>query len=335
MIGVFIRTRLAVSLLILLAFISCNDKQKIWHLQGTGIGTQYSLIYTGNEIQNLQNELDSLISAFSKEFSVFDSTSLISQINRNELITLSPSVQTILEKSIEISEITNGAFDVTVAPLVDYWGFIHKKDTHHCQDQIDSILQFCGYKKLCLDGNRLIKQDMRMQLNFNAIAKGRLVDILSQYVENKGTENYIMEIGGEVYAKGTKNGKLWQVGIQIPTDEKDGAIEANHLFPLQNQAVATSGNYRNYFEEGGIRYSHIINPKTGYSEKSNLLSVSVVAENCMTADALATAFMVMGLKTSVLFLETHPEYAAYFIYHEAGIYRFKAVNAEENKSFYN
>ena len=184
-------------------------------------------------------------------------------------------------------------------------------------------MNFVGFSKVQNNNHSLIKSDPRVQLNFNAIAKGYAVDCVAQFISDQGYSNCIVDIGGEVVALGTKLGQQWKVGIQTPTVEANGAIEAQYIFPMKNRAVATSGNYRNYIEKDGCRYSHIINPKTGQPEHSSLLSVSVIADDCVTADGYATAFMVLGIEKTLDLVEKNPNIAVYFIYDHNGKYEVK------------
>jgi thiamine biosynthesis lipoprotein len=302
-----------VFLLLLTLFFSCTEKQ-ITTIHGDSMGTYYNIVYVGKEDSSLTKAVDSLLINFSKQFSIFDSTSTISMINRENNILLDDEIIDLFLLSKNVSEKTDGAFDITVGPLVELWGFGNNRENKITQNEIDSVKQWVGFDKISLSGNKLIKKYDNMTLNFNAIAKGYATDLLTNLLELRGYKNFIVEIGGEVVAKGKKIKDNWRVGIQVPTKKRDDAIESFYTFELENLAVATSGNYRNYQEINGTRYSHIINPATGWAEKSNLLSVTVVANHCALADAYATAFMVMGVEKSLLFLENHPELAAFFIF---------------------
>lgn len=304
---------LIISFFILSILTSCSP-DKIFTIEGSSMGTIYSIKYPGSEDEGLKNAVDSLLSEISKELSVFDSTSAVSQINRNEVTKLSREFIYIYNIAQRISKETNGAFDITIGPLVNLWGFGPNEEREITQKEIDSVKNFVGYQKLTIKDGLLVKSDARIELNFNAVAKGYAVDRVADLLQKRGHSDCIIEIGGEVVARGSRYKKPWRVGIQVPTKEKDGEIESRYIFLLQNRAVATSGNYRNYHEINGNRFSHIINPQTGLAEQSNLLSVTVIADDCTTADAYATAFMVMGMEASKIYLTKHPEYAAYFIY---------------------
>lgn len=315
-------------LLLLILCASCRQ-QPIQHLEGTAFGTLYHVTYLGQSSASLPRQVDSVLKEVNSTFSIFDTTSIISQINQGQDITPNESFLTILQKSSEIGRETNGAFDCTCQPLIELWGFGRKNQkTVVPQAQIDSVKQFIGSQLVTVQNGRIVKADPRVQLNFNAIAKGYAVDQVARFLKEQGYGNCIVEIGGEIVALGTKNGKPWRVGIQVPTETADGPTESSERFDLRDRAVATSGNYRNYFEQDGVRYTHILDPVTGKPEQSNLLSVTVIAPNCMTADAYATAFMVLGMEASHKVLDTHPELKAWFIYDDQGKYTVKAYGRD-------
>lgn len=316
----FVFKGLIFNILCLFMFVGCQQIEKV-NFKGMALGTYYSISYMGKEDPTLNHRVDSLIKSFETMASIFDSNSLVSRINTNQEVKLTNDFVSIFNISQEVSMLTNGAFDITVGPLVNAWGFGKEKQADINTIPIDSLKEFVGYQKVTLKNNSIVKADPRIQLNFNAVAKGYLVDIVAAYIVEYGYSNCLVEIGGEVVSKGDKNGKPWQVGIQIPTTTANGEEITDYRFSLSNSAVATSGNYRRYREENGQRYTHIVNPKTGQTEKNNLLSVTVLAESCAYADALATAFMVMGKDATLEFLKSHPEYAAYLIYDENGSYK--------------
>jgi len=324
--------RKAIILLFSLLLLAGCKQKELNHFEGPALGSSYTISYLGNEDPYLKKGVDSLLKEISHLFSIFDSTSIVSQINKGEDIVLSDELVSIMYQSLEISKNTNGAFDITVGPLVNLWGFGPEKVHDDSQNKIDSIKLFIGYEKISIAKNRLIKSDNRIQLNFNAIADGYAADKVSEYMLKKGYTDCLVEIGGEIMSNGTKNGKPWRIGIQFPTKEKDESINAQYYFEVKNKAVATSGNYRNYFEENGIKYTHIIDPQTGRPEKTNLLSVTVIADNSMTADGYATAFMVLGLKKSKRVLANQPSLAVFFIYDDNGkINTFQTNNFPERK----
>lgn len=316
-------------LIALLLLASCGRKQ-VHNFSGIAIGTYFSVTYVGKEDLSLPEAADSIIESINREFSIFDSTSTVSQLNANTTTALPDDIIHLICLSNHISEETGGAFDITIGPLVNAMGFGKSNDfdTLSYQQQMDSLRHFVGYQKISIANGELQKADSRIQLDFNAVAKGYAVDKIAQMMKEKGYKNFLVDIGGEVLAQGQKyKGQEWHVGVQIPTETPNGLIEANYIFklPMENglNCVATSGNYRNYKEINGKRYSHIINPITGNSENSSLLSVSVIAKDCATADAFATAFMVLGIEKSMTILQNHNELAAHFIYYENGNFQYK------------
>ena len=263
----------------------------------------------------LHQQVDSLLADLSHTFSIFDTNSLIYRWNKGENVELNDDFLTVLRLSKTVSTATDGTFDCTVQPLVQLWGF-GKDGVRHTvgDDTLAAVREFVGFQLVDLQGDSILRKDPRVQLNFNAVAKGYAVDKVADWIAEHYGEDVLVEIGGEVAARGTKNGKPWKVGIQVPTKTADGARESFESIPLpDHRAVATSGNYRNYFEEDGVRYTHILDPRTGRPERTNLLSVTVLAPDCATADAYATAFMVLGYDRSAQIVKQHSELEAWFI----------------------
>lgn len=263
----------------------------------------------------LHQQVDSLLADLSHTFSIFDTNSLIYRWNKGENVELNDDFLTVLRLSKTVSTATDGTFDCTVQPLVQLWGF-GKDGVRHTvgDDTLAVVREFVGFQLVDLQGDSILRKDPRVQLNFNAVAKGYAVDKVADWIAEHYGEDVLVEIGGEVAARGTKNGKPWKVGIQVPTKTADGARESFESIPLpDHRAVATSGNYRNYFEEDGVRYTHILDPRTGRPERTNLLSVTVLAPDCATADAYATAFMVLGYDRSAQIVKQHSELEAWFI----------------------
>ncbi len=290
--------------------------------EGKALGTSYHITYIGSLDEELPARVDSVLEVVNATFSVFDTSSLLSRINRGETLAPDSDIEYVLTLAQKVSEQTQGAFDCTCQPLIELWGFGRQQtDVSPALKTVDSVRQFVNYQLVELKDHQIIKKDPRIQLNFNAIAKGYAVDKVAHLLQHLGYKNFVVEIGGEVVAAGNKNGTPWKVGIQVPTETADGPVESCQQFDLEDKAVATSGNYRNYRERDGIRYTHILNPATGRPEETNLLSVTVIAANCTTADAFATAFMVLGLDASLHILQQHPELEAWFIYDEKGSYR--------------
>ncbi|WP_221657973.1 FAD:protein FMN transferase [Bacteroides salyersiae] len=283
-------------------------------INGLVFGTIYNITYQYDG--DLKSEIEAELKRFDGSLSPFNDTSIISRINRNEEIVTDSFFQTCFNRSMEISEETNGAFDITIAPLANVWGFGFKKGEFPDSMKIDSLLQITDYKKVKLVDGRIVKEDPRIMLSCSAVAKGYSVDVVARLLEKKGIQNYMVDIGGEIVAKGknSRNG-LWRIGINKPIDDSLSVNqEIQTILELSDAGLATSGNYRNFYYKDGKKYAHTIDPRTGYPVQHNILSATVIAEDCMTADALATAFMVMGLEEASAFANTHPAIDAYFIY---------------------
>ena len=315
---------------LLLLFSSCGAPPKDdYALYGEAQGTTYSIKYWGDNLANYQYGIDSLLRELDSSLSTYMPGSIISRVNEQDSAAVDDFFVTVFTRSIEINELTEGAFDPSVMPLVQAWGFGPNKAPEIDTSKVDSLRALVGLSQFGISSstwlnsqnekvaiNYLIKAKKEIQLDFNAIAQGYSVDVLTAYLDSKQVNNYLVEVGGEVRAKG-ENAKenWWLIGIDKPEDHvKRRPLQAK--LALQNTAMATSGSYRKFYELNGTKYSHTIDPATGYPVKHALLSVTVLAEDCMSADAYATAFMVMGLKKSRLFLSQHPDLGleAYFIY---------------------
>jgi len=294
-------------------FCACTTQPPTTHILGEGLGTYYHItIADKNDVT--QSQIDSVIAELNNTASIFNPNSLVSRINRNETDTLNQILKDILEVSLQVCEETDGAFDFTVGALVNLWGFGKDNLKEVSPEEIAKALETVGYKKIKINGNRIIKENPETQLNFNAVAKGYCVDLVAAFLTSKGLENFLVDIGGELSVRGKRApNKKWRVGIQKPTETKGDAISAEEIMELQDISVATSGNYRNYIEINGKRYGHTINPHTGYPEMTDLLSVTVLTPTCAFADAYATAFMVMGAENAQAFVAQHLEIKAYFI----------------------
>jgi len=287
--------------------------------RGFAQGTTFSIkFFASTDSVMLKDGIDSILSDINHTASTYDAISIISKVNLNEEVELNYDFIKIFNKSKEVSDSSNGSFDITVGELVRRWGFGFKNKSLPTEQEVDSLLEFVGYKNLTLKENKLIKKYSETKIDFNAIAQGYTVDLVAEYFLKKSCADFIVEIGGEVRANGTKNDKKpWVVGIEkpAPNDSSEQAIQLK--IALNNQSISTSGNYRKYFIKDGIKFSHTIDPKTGYPVHHSLLSVSIIADDCTTADAYATAFMVMGIEKSKEFVKNHPRIEAYFIYSDS------------------
>lgn len=307
-------------LLMLFGIISCyNENALIEHkFIGETQGTYYAVTYFASDSINLQPEIDSLLHRFDSTASTYKPNSIISRINKNDPEVATDSLfEVIFNKAMEVSEKSDGAFDITVGNLVNAWGFGFTDPTKLDKQKVDSLLSFVGHKNVSLKDHKVIKKDPRIVIDFNAIAQGFAVDVVASFLHSKGIDNYLVDIGGEVVAKGTKPGKInWNVGIEKPSEHADDDRKVQRIVELQDQALSTSGNYRKFYEVNGVRYSHTIDPMTGYPVNHSLLSASVLANDCMTADAYATVCMVLGHDKAKECISRQQGLDAFFIYYE-------------------
>ena len=281
--------------------------------RGFIFGTYYNICYKSKE--NLQHKIDSTLKSVDNSLSPFNKRSVITAINENRDTIVDAQFSEVFALAQEISNATDGAFDITVAPLVNALGFGFKQGITVDSITVDSLLQYVGYKSVELTDNKVIKQHPQTMLDCSAIAKGYGCDRVASMLESYGVKDYMVEIGGEVVSKGKNNkSKQWSIGISKPTDDKSGTInELQEILHISGKSVATSGNYRNYRYEDGRKLSHTIDPRTGYPVAHTLLSATVIANDCATADAYATAFMVIGIEKAIEICK-QKEIDAYFIY---------------------
>lgn len=303
-------------------------------ISGEAQGTYYSIIYYDEQQRNLQDEIKAFLDEFDKTASLWVENSMLRHVNENKDSVVNETFAELLRLSTEMNSFTEGNFDCTVGKLVNAWGFGFEKREEVSDATIDSLLQYTGRQPQIVrdEQGRLIvrKPFAETSFDFNAIAQGYTTDKICQLLESKGITNYLVDIGGEIYAKGTKpDGKKWVVGIERPAENKYSSREIETSIELSGMSVVTSGSYRKYYEKDGERYSHTIDPKTGRPVEHTLLSVSVIDTASWRADALATAFMVMGLEKSLDFIKRHPDdtgtQAVFFIYTENGEYRTYAT----------
>lgn len=294
----------------------CSNKQQLVKFDGETQGTYYAITYYTKGGASYQAQIDSLLHRFDSSASLWKPNSLLSRINHNDTsVTVDETLEILFNKSRDVSEQSGGAYDITVGPLVSAWGFGFSNRMKVTQHIVDSLLPLVNYHNLKLINGRIIKTDPRIQMDFNAIAQGFAVDLVARFLESKGVRSYLIDIGGEVLGRGTKpDGAEWNVGIELPAPDSLAERQVKAIVLLKDMALSTSGNYRKYYEENGVRYSHTIDPSTGYPVKHSLLSVSVLAPDCMTADAYATVMMVKGLEKSRSFISLYPGIEAYFIY---------------------
>lgn len=295
---------------------SCENKPlKLHEYSGNTQGTYFHIKYYSKDTEDLNHEIDSILQDFDLMASIYNDSSVISKINRGEEPKLSEEFIELFNRSMQIAKESNGNFDITVGQLVEAWGFFKKANSEPDSAQVDSILQYIGYQKVSLENGKVIRDYNQTRFDFNAIAQGYSVDIVCDFLEKAGAENYLVEIGGEVRVKGEKPNKdPWIVGIEKPADDPTAEQEIFRKLSVSNISIATSGNSRKFYIKDGVKYSHTINPHTGYPVSHTLLSVTVIAKECMDADAWATAFMVMGIEKSKEILKNKPDMEAFFIY---------------------
>lgn len=299
---------------ILILFKSQKEASAYQSIDGLIFGTVYHITYQSTE--ELKPSIDGILQKFNHSLSPFDSTSVISKVNRNEETVLDNYFTTVFNRSLEISELTDGAFDITVSPFINVWGFGFKEEELPDSTVIDSLMHFVGYQKIKIEDSQIKKEDERMTINASAIAKGYAVDVIADFLNQKEVDNYMIEIGGEIVAKGVNAKKeKWRIGINKPNEDSLSTTTGLQIvLELENKAVATSGNYRNYYYRDGIRYAHTIDPRTGHPVQHEIMSATIVATDCMTADALATSCMVLGLDKSKELLDSLDEVDGFLIY---------------------
>ena len=310
---------LAVLFFLIAVMTSCIGKKPVFdNFTGFTQGSTYSIVYDNNQNINpvdLKQNVEKILHDFEMSLSVYQDSSIISKINRNEDVVLDTFFIEVFNKSVLISEMTEGAFDITVGPLVRAWGFGPDEHKTFTEEKRDSLLKLVGMDKVSLVNGRIIKSLPGVTIDVNAIAQGYSVDVICRYFDHLGIKNYLVEIGGEVRAKGKKAGSLWRIGIDKPEDNNMTPGQTlQGIIKITDKAVSTSGNYRKFYIENGVKYSHEIDPKSGSPAKNTLLSATIVADDCAMADGIATASMVIGKDKTIKFLEIHPEIEAYLIY---------------------
>lgn len=297
-----------------------NAPAPFQHDEGAVFGTFYHISYQSRE--NLKTEIEAELQKVDNSLSMFNQQSTLSRINQGDSLATDSLFREVFKLAMRVSEATNGAFDITVAPLVNAWGFGFKNQALPDSATVDSLRQLVGWQRLSLDEQGLLhKADPRIVLDCSAVAKGFGVDVVADLLRARNINNFMVEIGGEVVVSGNNTkGKPWQVGVNKPVDDPTStSAEIDTVLALTDRAMATSGNYRNFYTtEDGRRVAHTIDPATGYPVQHNILSATVLAPTCAQADAFATAFMVMGLDGAKEILRHHPEIEVYLICDEGG-----------------
>ena len=277
-------------------------------------GTFYHATYKCDS--DLTYSINAELAKVDASLSPFNKNSIITAVNQNREVEINDMFQDVFYLAMQISKETDGAFDITVAPLVNAWGFGFKNGIEPTSEQVDSLMQIIGYQKVSLSAGKVTKADDRVMLDCSAIAKGYGTDVVARLLRSKGITNFMVEIGGEIVTSGVNaENQPWRVGITKPVEDPMGTTgEVQSIVKITDKAMATSGNYRNFYYKDGKRYAHTIDPKTGYPVQHNILSATVFAKSCAVADAYATSFMVMGMEKAQQLLEQHPELMAYLIY---------------------
>jgi thiamine biosynthesis lipoprotein len=312
--------RFALLIFSLLGSLQVTPQNVTIKFTGAAQGTTYHITYLAGNGLNYKKEIDSILADLDTSLSTYVPVSIISRMNSNDSdIQADHYFTEVFKKSIEVSRRTGGLFDITVAPLVNAYGFGFTQRAMVNNTMIDSLLNFVGYQKVKLKGGKLLKSRPEVMLDLNAIAQGYSVDVLARFLETRNIKNYLVELGGEVLAKGSnEHNESWKVGIEQPSESVIDVLHLQAVVSLNNRALATSGNYKKFYIENGKRYPHIIDPRTGYPAQHNLLSATVLAPDCMTADAYATAFMVMGTEGTKKFLKKNRDLKleVYLIFYE-------------------
>lgn len=303
-------------LLIVGTVLIIRQQQSTPYQKNAGLifGTTYSVTYQCGE--DLQEEIEAELKKVDDEFSMFNSQSIVARLNNGEQPELSNDFIDVFKLARQVSEDTNGAFDITVAPLVNAWGFGFKHEQMPSKEQVDSLRELIGYRYVTLKDKTITMQKPGMMLDFSAIAKGYGVDVVARLLERHDIKNYMVEIGGEITTRGINPERVpWRIGVNKPSED---ALNENHelqtILNVTDKSMATSGNYRNFYVKGGKKYAHTIDPKTGYPVQHSLLSATVLTDRCAKADAYATSFMVLGMDGAKKILERHKELMAYLIY---------------------
>tara|TARA_B100002051_G_scaffold118570_2_gene112821 strand:+ start:21682 stop:22698 length:1017 start_codon:yes stop_codon:yes gene_type:complete len=323
----------------ILIFYSCDKNNNIYEINGFTMGTTYSIKVVADSFDNskIKIGIDSILHNINMDMSTYIDSSSISKFNKsnvNQKYYISDDFYKVLLSSQNFSKLTDGAFDITINPLVQLWGFSNKEiDTLPTKGQVDEVLKSIGMHNLVIGDNNSISKKNEVSIDLSAIAKGYAVDKISEYLMNLNIGNYMVEIGGEIRSGGFNvNNNKWKIGIQFPSFQQSLSkkaytdINPHTIIHISDISIATSGNYQNYFDFKGKRYSHIISPVTGYPVENKIVSVSVFTKECLNADALATALMVMNVKDGINLVEELSGYEAFFILDDNSVVSSSGIN---------
>ncbi|WP_298732567.1 FAD:protein FMN transferase [uncultured Chitinophaga sp.] len=316
---------------------TCAYAQRLQVCEGKAQGTYYIVKYLRDDTASLQPQIEAVFEEIDQSLSLYRPGSLINRFNAGDSIRMDAHMQAVVKRALEVSKATRGAFDITIKPLADAWGFGVVKPAWKGippADTLRQLLQRTGHRYLEVKDSLLIKRQPGVEIDCNGIAQGYTVDVLARFLEQQGIRHYLVDVGGELRASGhNAAGRNWTVGIEGPAAHGD-KHPVQELVSLQDEAIATSGNYRRFFDQGGTRFAHTIDPHSGQALHNNIISVTVLAKDCITADGFDNALILMGVKKALAFIKKHPEYGleAYFIYKDkkgnirvAGSTGFKGV----------
>jgi thiamine biosynthesis lipoprotein len=301
--------------------IACAQAQRLQVCEGKAQGTYYIIKYLRDDTASLQRQIDSIFDVIDRSLSLYRPGSLINRFNAGDSIRMDAHMQAVVQRALQVSKATNGAFDITIKPLAAAWGFGVVKPAWKGippADTLRQLLKRTGFRYLQVKDTMLVKLKPGVEIDCNGIAQGYTVDVLARFLEQQGVAHYLVDVGGELHASGhNAMHRTWTVGIEGPAPEGT-AHPVQTLLPLQNRAIATSGNYRRFFDQGGTRFAHTIDPHTGQALHNNIISVTVMARDCMTADGFDNALILMGVDKALAFIRKHPEYGleAYFIFRD-------------------
>lgn len=294
--------------------------QKLVSFQGKAQGTYYIVKYLGTESPSLQPEVERIFREIDRSMSLYQPNSLINRFNSGPKVVMDEYMRTVVKKSLEVSKITNGLFDITVKPLVDLWGFgVNRHHDRPTPEAIRRTMRNVGYQHLTVRVKYLIKDNSNVQIDLNGIAQGYTSDVVADYLHSRGIKNFLVDVGGELVAAGVNvQGQSWSVGIERPPAGDTTQQPVQALLRLNNRAVATSGNYQRFFDEGGTRFAHTIDPRTGEALHNNIIAVTVTAPDAISADAYDNALIILGVEKGLEFIRTHPklQLEAYYIYQD-------------------
>lgn len=315
---------------VLLVFASCMRQPQKINYSGITQGSYFSITYYDEGGRTFEDEIDSIFKEVDNSVSLWNENSIIRKVNRNEDVVVNQIFKDNFEWARKASEFSDGAFDATIGPLVSAWGFHYKKQLEMTSKMVDSIRQLVDYHKIEIIDDKVVKANPNMTLDFNAVAQGYTTDLIGKFLESQGVLNYLVDVGGEILARGTKpNGEQWTIGIEKPAENYDSERSVQIKINLKDKGIVTSGNYRKYIEKDGIRYSHSIDPKTGYPVEHDLLSATIIADNASWADCLATICMLVGKEKASKLLENQGV-EAYFIYVEDGVIKTECTAGFNN-----